>query len=533
MNIFLKFINLVRFSKIKELGEVENNNFQLATSRTRKTHVLKNGKILQKEVSDVFGTFGKNSESHKSSTYFVTRDKDNNLFIFDYKGKCLTPNSLAYSSQGLNPDTFIGHEIEGTTLTRVYDSNKNQYFYISDDPNVSQLDFENYKKIRFITENYVNYHEFSDKIKVSSATTNDLGKRATYFIDRNGNPCSVKFTNESDIDENGNIILELYSENGEDPKYILADINYAPITKEYAELQTFQGQYVASDENGDVRFIDSKGRNRSHSIDQAIVLGNGNVLIKRKHSNYWDIQRLDNLRYVVRNLKNVIYHPETGTAFAIYEGTPVVFGYDALSMHKVDGNTGRLIFNLLNKTRMGSKFIDRVLSHPETVDHTLAIVKSVMKENLEKAPSNIYLKRLTGETNKSLDSRFLTRLVKINKNRAYRDNKAIFDFERQMEELEKQIIEIERRIKALGDELSRVRAKHGETSERYQKTLFLKQRFEAKLEKLRNTLKNTITENIEDLNVDPTTLEIQSEIEETKDQKLKDDIVEEIEKSNE
>lgn len=532
MNIFLRLLNSLRFRKIEELGEVQNNNFQKAISRSRKLHVLKNGKILQKDIGDVFGTFGKEDEGFKSSELFVVRDHEDRLFIYDYSGKCLTPNSLAYMNYG--KDVLIGKKIEGTPLTRVYDSRKDQYFYISDNPIISELDFENYGKTRFITENYVNFEEFADRIKVVSANTNALGQRATYFLDRNGLPCSVKFVSEGEMDENGNIPLELYNENTDEAKYVLSDINYMPLTKEFAGLETFRGHYLAEDENGDVRFIDKKGRNRSHTIDQAIVMENGNILIKRKRSSYWDIQRLDNLKYVVKDLKNVIYHPETGTAFATYEGTPVVFGYNPLEMHKVDGNTGRLIYNLLNKTRMGSKFIDKVLSHPETVDHTLATVKSVMKENLEKAPSNVYLKRLTGDTNKSLDSRFLTRLVNINKNRAYRDNKAIFDFERQMAELEKQIVEIERKIKALGEELSRVRAKHGETSERYQNTLVLKQKFEAKLEKLRRTLTTTMTENFEELNIDPTTIELPEEVKaEDNEEEPEVEEVEEIEKENE
>ena len=319
---------------------------------------------------------------------------------------------------------------------------------------------------KFMTEEYSSVELLEDgKRKVTTLKKNNYGQQATYYLNENFLPCSVKFIEKKNEEEQeGAKAVEIYPEFDYAPKYkpafAVCDQNMQALSDQYAKIENVHGHWLATDFEGNKRFIDEKGRNRSYPIDKIVDLGNGTLLVKRNHSTNWDIQRQDNLRYVVKGIKKAIHNEKTGLTFGFYGDNAVVFGYDALKMYAVDGDTARLVLNLLNKTRMGSKFIDRVQANPEQMDKTLATIKTVLSSNLEQNPNNSYIKRLTGTSSRSLDRRFINHLIGVYKAR-------------------------EKRLK-------QVRDKKGLASQVYYSTLETKERLERKLSVLIDGLATSV-----------------------------------------
>ena len=349
------------------------------------------------------------------------------------------------------------------------------FFIINADPNT-----------KFITEEYASVEVMQDgRRKVTTLKKNNYGQQATYYLDKNFLPCSVKFVDNHDEQQESEKAVELYQEIDYSPRFkpafVVCDQNMQALSNQYAKIEKAFGHWLATDKNGEQRFIDKNGRNRSYPIDKIIDIGNGQLLIKRNHSVNWDIQRQDNLKFVVKGIKRAIHNSDTGLTFGFYNDTPVLFGYDASEMHTVDPETARLVLNLLNKTRMGSKFIDKVQSNPEEMDKTLATFKTILSKNLEQNPNSKVIKRLVGTSSNSLDRRFIRHLIGVYKAREKRDNKTISEIESQISSLENQISSLNNRLRVYRD-------KRGVASEAYYSTLESKERLERKLSVLQSGL---------------------------------------------
>lgn len=470
MNIFLRILNKIRFGSVENIGEDEKNNLVFQRGFSRKPYriapgysLLLNGKVIQKNVVDVISKFEAPTDAKKiaNKDLIATLDTNKKYTIFSAKGSKLfeLENNENQSAIFLSEDKRV---------LQVENKKQNStYFIINSDP-----------LTKFITEEYssVNLQE-DGKRKITTFKKNRYGQQATYFLDKNFFPCSVKYIDKNAKQENATAV-ELYPEFDFAPKYrptfAICDKNMQALSNQYPQIESVHGHWLATDFDGTKRFIDEKGRNRSYPIDKVVDLGNGTLLVKRNRSNNWDIQKQDNLRYVVKGIKKAIHNQETGLTFGYYNDKAVIFGYDALKMYAVDGDTARLVLNLLNKTRMGSKFIDRVQSNPEEMDKTLSTIKTVLSSNLEQNPTNTYLKRLTGTSSRSLDRRFINHLIGVYKAREKRDNKTISEFESQISSLEGQ-------IETLNNRLKQVRDKKGIASQTYYSTLETKERLERKL----------------------------------------------------
>lgn len=484
MNIFLRILNKIRFGEIETIGHDEIYNITFQRGYSRRPYkvapgysLLENGKVLQKNVVDVFSKFEAPDDAKKivNQNRFATLDTDKKYTIYGQDGTKIFEmgDDSKYSSV-----SFLS---EDKKVVQVKDKMfGGTFFIINADPNT-----------KFITEEYASVEVMQDgRRKVTTLKKNNYGQQATYYLDKNFLPCSVKFVDNHDEQQEGEKAVELYQEIDYSPRFkptfVVCDQNMQALSNQYAKIEKAFGHWLATDKNGEQRFIDKNGRNRSYPIDKIIDIGNGQLLIKRNHSVNWDIQRQDNLKFVIKGIKRAIHNSDTGLTFGFYNDTPVLFGYDASEMHTVDPETARLVLNLLNKTRMGSKFIDKVQSNPEEMDKTLATFKTILSKNLEQNPNSKVIKRLVGTSSNSLDRRFIRHLIGVYKAREKRDNKTISEIESQISSLENQISSLNNRLRVYRD-------KRGVASEAYYSTLESKERLERKLSVLQTGLTTHIS----------------------------------------
>lgn len=484
MNIFLRILNKIRFGEIETIGHDEIYNITFQRGYSRRPYrvapgysLLENGKVLQKNVVDVFSKFEAPDDAKKivNQNRFATLDTDKKYTIYGQDGTKIFEmgDGSKYSSA-----SFLS---EDKKVVQVKDKMfGGTFFIINADPNT-----------KFITEEYASVEVMQDgRRKVTTLKKNNYGQQATYYLDKNFLPCSVKFVDNHDEQQEGEKAVELYQEIDYSPRFkptfVVCDQNMQALSNQYAKIEKAFGHWLATDKNGEQRFIDKNGRNRSYPIDKIVDIGNGQLLIKRNHSVNWDIQRQDNLKFVIKGIKRAIHNSDTGLTFGFYNDTPVLFGYDASEMHTVDPETARLVLNLLNKTRMGSKFIDKVQSNPEEMDKTLATFKTILSKNLEQNPNSKVIKRLVGTSSNSLDRRFIRHLIGVYKAREKRDNKTISEIESQISSLENQISSLNNRLRVYRD-------KRGVASEAYYSTLESKERLERKLSVLQTGLTTHIS----------------------------------------
>lgn len=484
MNIFLRILNKIRFGEIETIGHDEIYNITFQRGYSRRPYkvapgysLLENGKVLQKNVVDVFSRFEAPDDAKKivNQNRFATLDTDKKYTIYGQDGTKIFEmgDDSKYSSV-----SFLS---EDKKVVQVKDKMfGGTFFIINADPNT-----------KFITEEYASVEVMQDgRRKVTTLKKNNYGQQATYYLDKNFLPCSVKFIDNHDEQQEGEKAVELYQEIDYSPRFkptfVVCDQNMQALSNQYAKIEKAFGHWLATDKNGEQRFIDKNGRNRSYPIDKIVDIGNGQLLIKRNHSVNWDIQRQDNLKFVIKGIKRAIHNSDTGLTFGFYNDTPVLFGYDASEMHTVDPETARLVLNLLNKTRMGSKFIDKVQSNPEEMDKTLATFKTILSKNLEQNPNSKVIKRLVGTSSNSLDRRFIRHLIGVYKAREKRDNKTISEIESQISSLENQISSLNNRLRVYRD-------KRGVASEAYYSTLESKERLERKLSVLQTGLTTHIS----------------------------------------
>ena len=484
MNIFLRILNKIRFGEIETIGHDEIYNITFQRGYSRRPYkvapgysLLENGKVLQKNVVDVFSKFEAPDDAKKivNQNRFATLDTDKKYTIYGQDGTKIFEmgDDSKYSSV-----SFLS---EDKKVVQVKDKMfGGTFFIINADPNT-----------KFITEEYASVEVMQDgRRKVTTLKKNNYGQQATYYLDKNFLPCSVKFVDNHDEQQESEKAVELYQEIDYSPRFkptfVVCDQNMQALSNQYAKIEKAFGHWLATDKNGEQRFIDKNGKNRSYPIDKIVDIGNGQLLIKRNHSVNWDIQRQDNLKFVIKGIKRAIHNSDTGLTFGFYNDTPVLFGYDASEMHTVDPETARLVLNLLNKTRMGSKFIDKVQSNPEEMDKTLATFKTILSKNLEQNPNSKVIKRLVGTSSKSLDRRFIRHLIGVYKAREKRDNKTISEIESQISSLENQISSLNNRLRVYRD-------KRGVASEAYYSTLESKERLERKLSVLQTGLTTHIS----------------------------------------
>lgn len=484
MNIFLRILNKIRFGEIETIGHDEIYNITFQRGYSRRPYrvapgysLLENGKVLQKNVVDVFSKFEAPDDAKKivNQNRFATLDTDKKYTIYGQDGTKIFEmgDDSKYSSV-----SFLS---EDKKVVQVKDKMfGGTFFIINADPNT-----------KFITEEYASVEVMQDgRRKVTTLKKNNYGQQATYYLDKNFLPCSVKFVDNHDEQQESEKAVELYQEIDYSPRFkptfVVCDQNMQALSNQYAKIEKAFGHWLATDKNGEQRFIDKNGRNRSYPIDKIVDIGNGQLLIKRNHSVNWDIQRQDNLKFVIKGIKRAIHNSDTGLTFGFYNDTPVLFGYDVSEMHTVDPETARLVLNLLNKTRMGSKFIDKVQSNPEEMDKTLATFKTILSKNLEQNPNSKVIKRLVGTSSKSLDRRFIRHLIGVYKAREKRDNKTISEIESQISSLENQISSLNNRLRVYRD-------KRGVASEAYYSTLESKERLERKLSVLQTGLTTHIS----------------------------------------
>lgn len=484
MNIFLRILNKIRFGEIETIGHDEIYNITFQRGYSRRPYkvapgyfLLENGKVLQKNVVDVFSKFEAPDDAKKivNQNRFATLDTDKKYTIYGQDGTKIFEmgDDSKYSSV-----SFLS---EDKKVVQVKDKMfGGTFFIINADPNT-----------KFITEEYASVEVMQDgRRKVTTLKKNNYGQQATYYLDKNFLPCSIKFIDNHDEQQESEKAVELYQEIDYSPRFkptfVVCDQNMQALSNQYAKIEKAFGHWLATDKNGEQRFIDKNGRNRSYPIDKIVDIGNGQLLIKRNHSVNWDIQRQDNLKFVIKGIKRAIHNSDTGLTFGFYNDTPVLFGYDASEMHTVDPETARLVLNLLNKTRMGSKFIDKVQSNPEEMDKTLATFKTILSKNLEQNPNSKVIKRLVGTSSKSLDRRFIRHLIGVYKAREKRDNKTISEIESQISSLENQISSLNNRLRVYRD-------KRGVASEAYYSTLESKERLERKLSVLQTGLTTHIS----------------------------------------
>ncbi len=484
MNIFLRILNKIRFGEIETIGHDEIYNITFQRGYSRRPYkvapgysLLENGKVLQKNVVDVFSKFEAPDDAKKivNQNRFATLDTDKKYTIYGQDGTKIFEmgDDSKYSSV-----SFLS---EDKKVVQVKDKMfGGTFFIINADPNT-----------KFITEEYASVEVMQDgRRKVTTLKKNNYGQQSTYYLDKNFLPCSIKFIDNHDEQQEGEKAVELYQEIDYSPRFkptfVVCDQNMQALSNQYAKIEKAFGHWLATDKNGEQRFIDKNGRNRSYPIDKIVDIGNGQLLIKRNHSVNWDIQRQDNLKFVIKGIKRAIHNSDTGLTFGFYNDTPVLFGYDASEMHTVDPETARLVLNLLNKTRMGSKFIDKVQSNPEEMDKTLATFKTILSKNLEQNPNSKVIKRLVGTSSNSLDRRFIRHLIGVYKAREKRDNKTISEIESQISSLENQISSLNNRLRVYRD-------KRGVASEAYYSTLESKERLERKLSVLQTGLTTHIS----------------------------------------
>lgn len=484
MNIFLRILNKIRFGEIETIGHDEIYNITFQRGYSRRPYkvapgysLLENGKVLQKNVVDVFSKFEAPDDAKKivNQNRFATLDTDKKYTIYGQDGTKIFEmgDDSKYSSV-----SFLS---EDKKVVQVKDKMfGGTFFIINADPNT-----------KFITEEYASVEVMQDgRRKVTTLKKNNYGQQATYYLDKNFLPCSVKFVDNHDEQQESEKAVELYQEIDYSPRFkptfVVCDQNMQALSNQYAKIEKAFGHWLATDKNGEQRFIDKNGRNRSYPIDKIVDIGNGQLLIKRNHSVNWDIQRQDNLKFAIKGIKRAIHNSDTGLTFGFYNDTPVLFGYDASEMHTVDPETARLVLNLLNKTRMGSKFIDKVQSNPEEMDKTLATFKTILSKNLEQNPNSKVIKRLVGTSSNSLDRRFIRHLIGVYKAREKRDNKTINEIESQISSLENQISSLNNRLRVYRD-------KRGVASEAYYSTLESKERLERKLSVLQTGLTTHIS----------------------------------------
>lgn len=451
MNIFLRLLNRIRFKDVELIGEVQNQfngeskkvkNFEYfkATPKTKKATgftLLLNGKVLQNNVDQVCAQFTA-SEKLKpfSNAYKFATKSGTSAKLYDVNGYCITP---------LGP-TPRGKYYDISSITSI-----NSAFQIKGLMGTSFfINFDN----NFISEEYSSVEKAIDgTFKVVSR---DTGK--TYCLSSELLPIEETLTLEDAISEETQDQMELEAIQESEPK-----------------TETLFGHTIVTKKNGERRFIDENGKNRSFPIDKIVDLQNGTILIKRNHSSNWDIQRMDNLKFVVKAIKNCIHNSDTHLTFGYYEDKPVIFGTDPSKMYQVDESTAKLVLNLLNKTKMSSTLINHVESNPKEMDATLKVFQSVLLQNLESDKNNKTLRRLTGRI--SLDRRFVNHLIGIYKAREKRESKTITDIERQIKFFEDQIT-------MLSENLETAKDKKGIASESYSSILEIKGRLEQKLKEL-------------------------------------------------
>lgn len=460
MNIFLRLLNKIRFEKVTSIGKVadstnEKNEKQKffeyfeATPRKKGTAgftLLLDGRVLQKNVEKISASFATKDElkHFSNSSMFATKSEDSRLF--DVSGHLLSTLPFNATSAEGNNFEILKVEPSNGSLLQVYDFGRGTSFFIN---------FEN----NFISEDYSSTEVLEDgTVKVVSK---ESGK--TYFLSKDLLPTTEPLSlDESAPDEVENEIE-----------------NEAEIEEAFKEqTQTLFGQTIVVKANGEKRFVDENGKNRSFPIDKIIDLQNGTMLIKRNHSSNWDIQRTDNLKFVLKGIKNCIHNNGTHVTFGIFENRPVIFGTDLTKMYTVDESIAKLVLSLLNKTKMSSPLIDEVEENPERMDKTLEAFQAVLKDNFEKDKDNKVLRRLNGKY--SLDQRFVNHLLGIYRIREKRESKTITAMEQQIKALEDKISELSGNLETAKD-------KKGVASESYSSILEIKERLEQKLTELKDS----------------------------------------------
>lgn len=95
MNIFLRILNKIRFGEVENIGHDEIYNITFQRGYSRRPYrvapgysLLENGKVLQKNVVDVFSKFEAPDDAKKivNQNRFATLDTDKKYTIYGQDG---------------------------------------------------------------------------------------------------------------------------------------------------------------------------------------------------------------------------------------------------------------------------------------------------------------------------------------------------------------------------------------------------------------------------------------------------------------
>ena len=224
MGIFHNLLNNLRFNEIEKISKDASYSIGYYGTQNEKQALLYNGHIVKKNIKWATKSMMKNDQDSNIINHVAVLDNDGELFIFDSKGKNLSPKGLCVTA---DPNFFVRYGVYG-----YMDDPKEVIVSIDNSPSgVSTSKVILYLDRQVISPAYEEVHSYNKfkqrKVKARCGIS--------HYIDKKGNIASANFLDESELDINGNKIQTIFNLYGDRAKILVNEQN-KPISDGFDDI---------------------------------------------------------------------------------------------------------------------------------------------------------------------------------------------------------------------------------------------------------------------------------------------------------
>lgn len=417
--------NSLKFKSIKQIDQSGLLAVGEPRDKEKGLSLLCNGKVIAKELEWVSTNLTEDTP-HAQKKYLYALTKEKELMILNNHGGFETKDLIV-----LKDESKVNEIVEQTNeLMYGLESEQGDIvvkYLVPTSFDGSSTQFILYPETHGISESFCEVGDYNGKnerkVKIPSGFYR--------YIDNKGQPRSIDFLEESEPDSEGNTILKIINNFGDDIQVICND-KHRPISRAYNVIIKENGLYVTVSPKGDKCIIDKTGLKLTEPYDKIALLNQGTKIIRKADTKTYSVIEPD-YSVMIDNFKKPIVNQDTGIVYGIVQDIPVIFGYENI-VHPVDENVARLVMNILNDQRMSRFFIDKIIEEQPNYNDTLKVFDSVLSKNLKYEPENEKIKQAQTE----IPQRFVKSLKRSSNFRVRKYDKAMKELEEQKQKIQEQ-----------------------------------------------------------------------------------------------
>ena len=375
---FSDFINNIKYQGIEKI----NDNLSVAKRKGQGYVVLKDGKKLMDNIADI-SAFGDK---------FFVQTTDGIYYVFDTHtsnfGMVLEVSDLLLRT----PDGTFGYYgkmiPEGLLLL---ERNSGLYYilYGSGHKKIS----EPYKKVEDPNSEGIR--------KVYPAMIGDKEnlRNCHYYIDEVGNGDQICVISETQEDQNGNKIAEVFNRRSNTLQMCLFDENNQICSAMFNKITPYRDKYIATNKyqkrnrqgqiinEYDNCILDEDGEDVYVDFDKYFCMQNGDLLIRPCYEKNFELLNRNTCEPDIEEIEHPIVAENLNIFYGKINGRPTVFGLN-MRISGVDQNVARAVISKLNGKRIAPSVIDRIIASETDIDSTFEAFNQVIQSNLNAQPQN-------------------------------------------------------------------------------------------------------------------------------------------------